>query len=145
MVSIRITGVKEAQAELRRIARLAPDLMEQALRVEAQKMLDASRPLVPVDTGVLMASGLIEPPQNNGGKVRVVFGYGGSAWYYAIPQHERTDYHHRRGQDHYLSEPVLSMAGGMGPRLAETLRGFFTGAVRQVKGPTFSSLPTRAV
>lgn len=145
MVSMRIAGVREANAELLRLSRLSPDLMEQAMRLEAQKMLDASRPFVPVDTGVLRASGMIEPAQSNAGKITVVFGYGGSAWYYAIPQHERTDYNHRVGQDHYLSEPVLAMAGGIGHRLTETLRGFYTGSVRQLKAPGLSSLPTRAV
>lgn len=145
MVTIRIKGTQEAITELRRIARLSPDLMEQALRVEAQRMLDASRPLVPVDTGVLRASGLIEPSQSNAGKVRIVFGYGGSAWYYAIPQHERIDFNHRVGQDHYLSDPVMALSGSMGQRLAETLRGFFTGEVKQVKASAFSSLPSQAV
>lgn len=61
-----------------------------ALYEEAEKIITASKQLVPVDTGFLRASGFVEQPEFSHGKVSVALGYGGPAAPYAIHIHEGT-------------------------------------------------------
>jgi len=97
--------------------------LAQALYTRAQRILAASRPLVPVVTGALRASALVYPPEIEGTTITVVFGYGGMAVQYAAAVHENpragktggvspTGRRYREGtyavtgQYHFLSDPV---------------------------------------
>lgn len=80
---------------------------KQALNEEAQLMFRDSQKVVPVETGTLRRSGVLETAKEEGGRITVVIGYGGSASAYALRQHEDLSYKHAEGkQAKYLSEPV---------------------------------------
>ena len=52
-------------------------------------------------SGTLKNSGRVDRPEKRGAEVTVKLKYGGAAIPYALIQHERTDYHHTRGQAKY--------------------------------------------
>jgi hypothetical protein len=56
---------------------------------------------VPVDTGALRSTGLVEGPEVTS-TPRVTLSFGGPAAPYALAQHERLDYQHRVGEPRYL-------------------------------------------
>jgi hypothetical protein len=93
-----------------------------AVTLEAEELITASEPLVPVDEGVLRGSGHVAPAEETIDGVSVTCGYGGAAEAYALVQHERLDYHHRVGQAKYLEEPYLARAGGSTERIAATVK-----------------------
>ena len=69
-------------------------------------------PVVPVDTGNLMATGIVETPRREGNKVVVVLGYGGPAAPYAAHVHEIAKHYKRPNSGHdYLRLPVEHMKG----------------------------------
>jgi hypothetical protein len=84
--------------------------LARALVREANEIMATSKSqFVPVDTGVLRASGAVNPPEyGSKGKVSITLGYGGSAVKYAIPQHENRRYRHTVGQWKYLETPALA-------------------------------------
>lgn len=64
----------------------------------------ASRPGagVPRRHGILAGTGRVEGPRFRGGRAEVELSFGGSSAPYAVVQHERTDFHHKRGEARYL-------------------------------------------
>lgn len=89
-----------------------------ALYHEANDIMTEAKGETPVDTGVLRASGTVFRPQVFGTIVEVQLGFGGAARAYALIQHERTDFNHRVGKDHFLSDPIDRHIPGMEERLA---------------------------
>lgn len=108
--------------------------MEQALAAgefqEMERIITASRPLVPVRYGILRSTGHAKIPTIQGGRVETEGGYGGSAAPYARAVHEnpragRTGGLSPRGQKYrkyattgqwkYLEEPWLAWLAGGGP------------------------------
>lgn len=122
-MSVQWIGMEKAVRELRKL-KATPNKLGGALYREAEHIMTRSKAeFVPVDTGVLRASGHVEQPQQTPGGVSVTLGYGGAASAYALVQHERMDYQHTVGQAKYLSTPVLQAAAGLGQRIAARLRG----------------------
>jgi len=74
--------------------------LAQALYTRAQRIMAASRPLVPVAHGGLRGSALVYPPVIEGTTITVVFGYGGQAVQYAAAVH---------------ANPRAGRTGGFGP------------------------------
>lgn len=107
---------------LRRLALEARRAMGAALRAEAERIMAASKRLVPVDTGALRASGRVEGPVWGGETVSVGLLYGGPAAPYAVYVHENLAARHPTGQAKYLEQPVNEATAGLGDRLAERLR-----------------------
>lgn len=104
-----------------------------ALYGEAQGIMAASEPLVPVDTGALRSSGYVTPPEEDGDRVVVYLGYGGPAAKinpktlestdgYAIYVHENLEAHHPVGCAKFLELPFNQATEGMGARIANTMR-----------------------
>jgi len=104
------------------------------LYAEGQKVLAASLPLVPVDTGTLRASGYVTEPMRAADLVTVEIGYGGpaakinpksgaSSDSYAIFVHENLEAHHPVGQAKYLEQPLNEALAGMPDRLGAFMRG----------------------
>jgi hypothetical protein len=115
MVTIEITGLAELQRTLQTLGQQVERAMVQAMRAEAERVLEASQPLVPVDTGLLRSTGLVRE-LHDGAEVR----YGGFGLApYSILQHEETSYHHTVGQHHYLSQALFAAMDSMPPRLAQ--------------------------
>lgn len=51
-------------------------------------MADSKENFVPVETGTLRSSGIVDPPALEGGRVVISLGYGGPAAKYALAVHE---------------------------------------------------------
>lgn len=113
-----ISGLPALTAALARVGVEGLPAMAAALYVEAEKIMAVSKERVPVDTGVLRASGHVELPHVSGTGVEVDFGYGGAAERYAWIQHERMDYQHSHGGPKYLEGPCLEAVSGMEVRVA---------------------------
>jgi hypothetical protein len=114
MFTLELQGLPQLQAAFQRLAGQGQQALIQALQAEAERLLEESLPLVPIDTGLLVSTGMVEA-QPAGADIR----YGGHGLApYALVVHERTDTHHPVGQHHYLSAPVLAATGDMAQRLA---------------------------
>jgi hypothetical protein len=115
MITIDIQGIPQLTQALQRLAQQAQQALVLAMQAEAERILDASIPLVPVDTGLLVSSGMVEQ-HSDGADIR----YGGHGLApYAIIVHEDTAMNHPNGgQSHYLSAAFLAATGDMPQRLA---------------------------
>lgn len=113
---------------------------------EAAGILAASRPLVPVDTGALRASGYVTEPVQEGNLLVVEVGYGGTAskinpktgepsGKYALMVHENLEAFHKVGMAKYLEIPFNAAVRGMGARLADFVRGRVSGGDQSPAGP----------
>lgn len=118
--SKQITRI-EGLDELVRKLKAAPDVVlraaEKPLYDAAEDvMTDSKENRVPVDTGVLRSSGHVQDPERSGSRLTVDLGYGGQAADYAVPQHERLEYHHTVGEAKYLENAVERWEGAGGFR-----------------------------
>jgi hypothetical protein len=115
MVTVEFQGLPEIQNRLAQLTTILPPRFVQAAQQEAEQILDQSIPLVPVDTGLLVSSGIVEE-QANGADIR----YGGHGLApYAIRIHEDTQLNHPNGGQHsFLREPFYAATAGMLARLA---------------------------
>lgn len=111
----------------------AAQVLGQELYAEANGIMTQSKPLVPVDTGSLRASGYVTEPVVKGTTVSVDLGYGGvasrknpktgeSTDVYAIYVHENLDAHHRVGIAKFLEIPFDMAKRGMVGRIAASLK-----------------------
>jgi hypothetical protein len=99
-----------------------------ALTQEAQIMFRNSQRIVPVQTGVLKASGQILPPQQVGSIITIDMGYGGAASAYAMRQHETESYRHAAGKSwKYLEIPVRERIPALEQNLATRIRRILGG------------------
>src|SRR5580765_1125944 len=115
MISVTFEGLPELQRTLQRLAAQAQQALVLALDAEANRILEASQPLVPLDTGDLVRSGTVI---TNAAGSEVRYGNFGAVPY-ALVQHEETAFNHPRGgEHHYLSKPFLEATGDMAQRLA---------------------------
>ena len=121
MIQVQVTGMDELRARLLSAGKDAPRLLAGGIFIEAEGIMAESRPLVPVDTGVLRASGHVQLPDLTPTGASVEFGYGGAASAYAVVQHERLDFSHPSGQAKFLEQPTLESVAGMGERLAQSV------------------------
>lgn len=129
MPARRMQGVKQMQAL---IGRKQAGLLRKAgaaLFAEAQIEMAESKRRVPVDTGVLRASGYVNPPVAGfglggggvAGTVRVELGYGGPAEDYAVIVHEDLDAFHRVGEAKFLESVLNESAPFMAQRIAKRI------------------------
>lgn len=130
MAAIEVTGLAELQQRLQACAAEVPPLMAIAVQQEGDAILEASQPLVPIDTGALRASGAVSDAALSGLVASVQISYGGPGEgfdrvpsTYAIRIHEDTTLNHPRGgQSHFLSLPFFAATHGMLERLADAIR-----------------------
>ena len=86
-----LVGGEKLQAALRRAGAAGPKLAGSALYREGERVMTRSkREFVPVDMGVLRASGHVQAPKADTLGVVVTLGYGGAAQRYALYVHEGT-------------------------------------------------------
>lgn len=88
----------------------------------AAALLAASQPEVPVDSGELVASGHVEPSKGAGASVVYTATNPEDGYDYAAIQHQRTDFKHEQGKDHYLSDPMDQAHAEMEPALFAPVR-----------------------
>lgn len=127
-MSVQWFGAQAMQARMAAMAARSSLAMANAIFVEAEMIMTASHPLVPVDLGVLRASAIVNQPKIKADGAEVTFGYGGAASDYALIQHERLDYHHEVGQAKYLEQPFMAATAGMKERIASSVRAQIIGA-----------------
>jgi hypothetical protein len=92
-----------------------------ATRAGAEHLLEASRPLVPVDTGEMQASGKVT---QDGKDAQVSYSRTGEDGYnVAARQHEDTSLSHPGGgQAHFLSQPMATEREAIGAAMAVEIR-----------------------
>jgi hypothetical protein len=125
-----LTGLDTVRQNLERLPLRLLMQGVMAIDQEDEAILDASRPLVPVDTSSLQRSGRKIDAAIQGSVVEGSVLYGGLEGLqgriprnYAHRVHEDTLMRHPRGgQDHYLSQPLFAATSGMLARFAEQLR-----------------------
>ena len=115
-IEILVTGIAEVNAQLAKLVERDQQAAVQALREEAETIMTDSKQRVPVDTGVLRASGFVSPVEDG-----VRLAYGGAASDYAIYVHENLDANHPVGEAKYLERPVLEALPGLAERVAKTM------------------------
>lgn len=106
------------------------------LETLANKMLDESQELVPVDTGSLKSSASVEAPEFGSNEISIILGYaigemgdivnpdtGRTVNTYAVDVHEQIDvYHAPPTRAKYLEDPVYTDADQMGDYLSIAVR-----------------------
>jgi len=122
MARVSVRGIPEMRAKLNDFVLSFPDRVAEALYLEGLIEMTESKRRVPVDTGVLRASGRVEEPQRYRGRISVTLSYGGAAENYAIIVHEDLDAHHSVGQAKYLESVLNESRSSMAARLAKRLR-----------------------
>lgn len=130
-VKIEVSGGPDVGAAvLSSLKSLIPEV-KGPLTEEAMEIMAVSKEIVPVDQGVLRASGDVVginfSDEPDGYAVR--FGYGGAASGYALLQHETPPsvFKHAEGKSwKYLERPVYEAAATMGPRLAGRISARFS-------------------
>lgn len=129
MEPIEIKGLDK----LNRLVAAAGDNAIQALAEglywEATMAFNESQTLVPVDTGILRASGHMNPVDKTENSVEVTISYGGPASSYALFVHERIYapsgkkvYHAPPTRAKYLETPAKRRVKGMAQRLGVYLQ-----------------------
>lgn len=114
----KLSGVAEMAAKIRRVEAGLRDDTAKALYQEAQIEMTESKRRVPVDTGVLRASGHVQEPVRSGKSVSVMLAYGGAAEQYAVIVHEDLEAFHKIGQAKYLESVLKESAPHMKKRVA---------------------------
>lgn len=120
-----VQGLGKLRRQLDDFSRDIDRRVPRALYRIGEEIMAKSKPLVPVDTGALRASGHVSLPEfHSSGQFSVTLGYGGVAGGmvggdvgYAVYVHENLEAHHTVGQAKYLEQPLREME----PRLAERL------------------------
>lgn len=115
VITIDIQGIPELAQALQRIAVQAERAFVQALQEEAERILEASQPLVPVDTGLLVSTGLVERLHDG---ATMSYGGKGLAPYAAVVEFDTTMRHPNGGQSHFLQQPFFEATADMPQRLA---------------------------
>jgi hypothetical protein len=85
--SVRLVGLDKVRKLAERDKGLRP-IIERAVFMEANTVLNESKKIVPVAFGALKGSGRVEPPQSTGARTVVEVTYGGAAAPYALIVHE---------------------------------------------------------
>lgn len=135
MTTVRMKGVNEMRARLRKIAAVFPKRVASAMYIEAQIEMTESKKRCPVSPtaaqfkamgrtmpkgivpGTLRKSGKVEVIRN-GDKISAILSYGGAAIPYALIQHERSDFFHTTGQWRYLASVLDESRNFMAARIA---------------------------
>jgi len=133
-------GLDELRSVVKKYGDRAPKAAARAMYREAEKIMAKAKPLTPVDTGNLRASGHVQPPEFKRGSVTVRLGFGGTAGVtkrdskgksagkedvyvgYAVYVHEVQAKHNPGTQWKYLETPFMEAAGDMDKRLAAEVR-----------------------
>lgn len=122
-ITVELKGTKELQKQLARFGENAEKELGGALFREATTVMNASKVIVPVDTGALKDSSIVMLPERTGTGVSVSMGYGGAARDYAVYVHENlTARHAPPTQAKFLEEPLMAASKGMAARLADDLK-----------------------
>ncbi|MCR4301793.1 MAG: hypothetical protein NUV51_09300 [Sulfuricaulis sp.] len=139
-MSLKLKGVAQMRAKLRKIAQQYPGRVEAALYREAQIEMTESKRRCPVSPtaaqfkamgrkmpkgtvpGTLRATGTVHEPERIGNLISVTLSYGGGAVQYAAVQHERLDFFHTTGQARYLASVLEESRPYIAARVARRIK-----------------------
>jgi len=106
-IEMQIVGLERMQSLLAKASDDQKRIYADTMRAEAQRIMNESKKIVPVDTGALKTSGRVEMPVITPNGIEVTIGYGGPAAPYAGIVHEDPDAQHGPGKTYkYLEIPV---------------------------------------
>lgn len=121
----------EMVARIKKFKEKFPQVVMQAMRVEAEIEATEVRKRTPVYTGptgpgkpipgLLRGSVRVEGPVREGNAITVYIVAGGAAEDYAIPQHENLDYFHEVGQAKYIESVIMESRPYMAARIAKRI------------------------
>lgn len=119
-----LIGAKELAGILTEGGAKATAILATALYTEGNAMMREAKEQIPFRTGTAKGSGRVFPPSVIGTNVTVELGFGGAASDYVEALHENS-----RGasflngkKDHYLSDPVKKLSGGLDDRILSAIR-----------------------
>lgn len=119
MITLTFEGFNVVQQRLQVLTTLLPQQAVQGVQQEAERILEASWPLTPVDTGLMLSTGLVIA-QPQGADIRV--GGFGLAPYTALVHEDVTMNHPNGGQAMFLAEPFWAATGTLLQRIADAMR-----------------------
>lgn len=106
-MSVEFTGMDRLGRMFARGSDAHQKVLGRSMKLEAERILNESKRIVPFDTGVLKDSGMVEGPKIDADGLEVSITYGGSAKAYAAVQHWDETLNHPNGkQALYLLTPV---------------------------------------
>lgn len=108
MAGLKVTRTIDAPKMLRKFAQRKKRNANNGAKMAAEQLLKWSKPLVPVDTGKLKASG--EVVKRDTGYAVQYSSANKQGYDYAYIQHENLEYHHEVGQAKYLEQPLREHA-----------------------------------
>lgn len=88
MLSLQLKGIEAVNRNIKALGEFAIKAVGKVLYTEAETVMSKSKRLVPVNLGVLRASGRVDPPLYDHTSVLVRLGFGGAASAYALYIHE---------------------------------------------------------
>lgn len=127
-ITVEISG-DDLESSIQAAFASMQDDLEAVLVEEGAMIIERSKEIVPVDEGVLRASGGFYGIDRSDFEVSVRIGYGGAASAYAWVQHETPPsiFSHDEGRSwKYLELPVMEAISTMPGRLASSLAGRLT-------------------
>lgn len=106
-VSIELEGGERLARIFDRATDAHRKTLGKAMKLEASRILNESKRIVPFRDGILKDSGMVEGPKVDATGVEVQITYGGAAKAYAAVQHWDTSLNHPNGkQALYLLTPI---------------------------------------
>jgi hypothetical protein len=130
-ITVTLNGVEQLKAKIAAAVPAARQNIKAALYQFAEEVMTASKEVVPVDTGALMNSGKVMPPEEDGDTVTVTLGYGDESVGYAVYVHEDMDpgvHWSRPGSGpHFLANPLHERQDSLPGRIAEAAMSGFKG------------------
>ena len=129
---VKFANARDVKAQFEALGDAGIKAVAKAIYKSAnQIMTDSKKNYVPVRTGVLRSSGTVTHPKRSGASVTVELGYGGAASAYALAQHERLDYRHKKGQAKYLELPAIRHRPEIASNVMHELREAFAKATKR--------------
>lgn len=131
---LRFEGLDRLTTKLGQRPAQISEALEAALFVDAEQTMTEAKALVPVDEGVLRASGFVNLPERTPTSVVVEMGFGGPAGSgnmgesnpedvgYAVYVHEDLAASHTVGQAKYLEAPLNRRRPGFAQRIVDRIK-----------------------
>ena len=126
-----VRGAEDIRRKLGFLGNYGIEAVKRALTRHAEKVMTEAKEMTPVDTGTLMSTGRVAPPEMDGNTITVMLGFGGPAGgkdvNYALVVHENMQAHHPRGQAKYLETPMKAHSNEVLPAISAELAKIYPG------------------
>jgi hypothetical protein len=122
ILSVEVKGLDKVVASIQNLAGDIQRELAAVLYQEGEGLITEAKQEVPVDTGVLRASGYVRWPEYQGSTVTVQVGFGGAAAPYALLVHENLESRHNPPtKAKYLEDPFNRRLRGLDERVGAKL------------------------